>query len=848
VNILAKYAWFEIKNQKKFVTLFVFNIVIGLLGPIFVENFKGAFSGLVESKSRILLGGDFSVSSRLNINPEIIRGIEKDLKSKKYIEEITLFSMVKGKKVPRLVQVKTLSTDFPFYGKILLEDGRVWPFVDDLFNQGKSIFIYPELKLQLGVEKGDILKIGNSEYQIAGFIKSDAGQIFQTAAMAPKIYMSRTGLNKSDLIQKGSTKTLKYTFKSPLSELSIKDIKQKWNKKIKGSGIRLRTASDAGENIGRVVNYLNDFLGLVSLVAIFLSSLGLFYLYSNFLASKRKDMAIYYCIGMKGKNIFKLYYCHLFFLATIGVILSVLLGGSLFLIIGKQLESIFTIAPSTWVNYRGVMLASLMGFVGTPLLSLPLLYPLINYKPDGLFQESSGKLPGFNWRHLWTFVPFFVFCFLLSLYFSNSIIIGSSFFVGFIFILSFFYPVLNYLISKMEFIRTKKLYLNLSLKYFGRFKRMSSLILVSLLMGSLLVVLIPQLEYGLQGELRTNKKSELPSLFLFDVQPDQVEELNSFIEMQDTKILTLSPMVRGKVTKLNDVVFNKKDDSPSFMDTREEQRSRMFRNRSVNLSYRSGLDKSEKIIEGRAFEGEFRNGMPEISLEKRYAKRMGLKVGDEMDFEIFHMPIKAKVVSLRSVRWTSFLPNFFIQFQPGVLEDAPKTFLGAIPSMANEKRNILQEKLFEKFPNVSVVDISQLVERISLFLSQMTLALKSMAFMTFMAGIMVLFSITQHQLIKRQKDILHLKILGVSNTDLKKMILSEFALIGFLGSSLGVVLSLATGYGLSHYLFDGIWEVGTLRIIGPIVFITSLCLLLSHFASRTILIQRPETVIGDGLS
>lgn len=848
VNTLAKYAWYEIKNQKRFVALFVFNIVVGLLGPIFVENFKGAFSGLVESKSRVLLGGDFSVSSRLNINSNIINGIKEDLNADKVVEEITLFSMVKGKKVPRLVQIKTLSYDFPFYGNIEFEDGRLWPFVDDVFNQGRTIFVYPELKLQLGVDKGDYLKIGKSEYQIAGFIKSDAGQIFQTAAMAPRIYMSKIGLNQSELIQKGSTKTLKYTFSSTLPESRVKQIKNKWNNKIKGTGIKLRTASEAGENIGRVINYLNDFLGLVSLVAIFLSSLGLFYLYSNFLSSKQKDMGIYFCLGMKGKDIFKLYYYHLLFLATLGVIISVILGGGLFLILGKQLEELFTIVPSTWINYRGVILAALMGLIGTPLLSFPLLYPLLRYRPDSLFQESSGKVQITQIKHLWTFIPFLIFCYSLSIYFSHSLIIGSAFFVGFALILSIFYPASYFCISKLEHLKFKKLFINLGLKYFVRFKKMSSLILVSLLMGALLVVLIPQLEHGLQGELQTKNKSELPSLFLFDVQSEQVDELRAFIADQKTSILTLSPMVRGKITKVNNVLFNKKDETPSFMDTREEQRSRRFRNRTVNLSYRSDLDKSEKIIKGRAFNGVFKEGIAEISLEKRYAKRMGLKIGDEVDFEIFHMPIKGKVVSLRSVRWTSFLPNFFIQFQPGVLEDAPKTYLGAIPSLENEKRNHLQELLFERFPNISVVDISQLVQRITSFLSQMALALKSMAFMTFLAGIMVLFSITQHQLKKRQKDILHLKILGVSNNELKKMILTEFGMIGFLGSTLGVCLSLIVGYVLSDYLFDGVWDVGPLRTLGPIVIITLLCFFLSYLAARSILHKRAETVIGDGLS
>ena len=284
------------------------------------------------------------------------------------------------------------------------------------------------------------------------------------------------------------------------------------------------------------------------------------------------------------------------------------------------------------------------------------------------------------------------------------------------------------------------------------------------------------------------------------------------------------------------------------MESREDERARRFRSRGINVSYRDGLGRGEKIIAGKDFSGDYKEGIPEVSLEKRYAKRMGLKIGDEIEFEFFSMPVQGKVISLRAVQWTTFLPNFFIQFQPGVLEDAPKIFLGAVPSLEDGERIELQEKLFNKFPNISVIDISQLVEKITGFLGQMGLALKAMAMMTFLAGIMVLFSITQHQLKKRQKDILHLKILGIPSRTLQKMIFLEFSLLGFIGSSIGAVLCLIASFIVSNTLFDGIWELDWLRIAGPVILITALCLFLSYTASRSVLKQRPEAILGDGIS
>ena len=126
----------------------------------------------------------------------------------------------------------------------------------------------------------------------------------------------------------------------------------------------------------------------------------------------------------------------------------------------------------------------------------------------------------------------------------------------------------------------------------------------------------------------------------------------------------------------------------------DEQRRNAFRTRSFNLSYRNHLLESEQLLEGRPFSGPYdaQSGKPaEISVEHKYAEALGLSIGDTMGIEVAGIPIDAVVVNLRRVKWTSFQPNFFVQMQPGVLDQAPKTFLGTLHHLSDNKKQRVQK-------------------------------------------------------------------------------------------------------------------------------------------------------------
>ena len=172
-------------------------------------------------------------------------------------------------------------------------------------------------------------------------------------------------------------------------------------------------------------------------------------------------------------------------------------------------------------------------------------------------------------------------------------------------------------------------------------------------------------------------KDERPSLFLFDIQPEQVEPLQAFMDSSLARIQNMSPLIGARLLKIKGESVNVEVEGFG----REAERARHFRNRTLNLSARAELNSSEKLVSGRDFSGVYDakvSTVVEASLEVRYAQRLGLELGDHFTVDILGMEVEARVINLRKVRWTSFQPNFFVVLQPGLLEDAPRTYLASI--------------------------------------------------------------------------------------------------------------------------------------------------------------------------
>jgi putative ABC transport system permease protein len=371
------------------------------------------------------------------------------------------------------------------------------------------------------------------------------------------------------------------------------------------------------------------------------------------------------------------------------------------------------------------------------------------------------------------------------------------------------------------------------MRYLNRYRISTVSIFLSLLLGSMLLNLVPMLQQSIQAEITLGESSKLPSLFLFDIQDEQVAQLKSFFK--ETPLIGLSPFIRGRISKINDEAVEVETEDAM---TREGQREQRFRNRGTNLSYRDELTESETLLEGKPFPGAYdekRDGLPLISIENRYAQRLGIKLGDKLEFSILGVPLLGQVSNVRKVRWTSFIPNFFLQFQSGVLDDAPKTWLASVPQMGKDKIMTLQNKLYESFPNISAVDISRVVKKILDVMRQMGWALKAMSFLCLSVGFFVLYSLASHQMNARKMDMVLLKVIGMGERQLRTMVVREFMGIGFFASFLGAGFGILVSYIVTHLFFDGLWQISLFWPIGSILVVCVLCYFTAWLASAKVL-------------
>jgi putative ABC transport system permease protein len=400
------------------------------------------------------------------------------------------------------------------------------------------------------------------------------------------------------------------------------------------------------------------------------------------------------------------------------------------------------------------------------LVGLPFLAQIRQLSPALLLKGDYAQVEFSTVRFLVYSLPALLALWGLSIWQAHSLVVGSSFLAA---LLATAVALVGVAIVLLRVLRSlsnvsKTVSMKFAMKDMAAHSWTSISCFLAIGLGAVLINLVPQVRASLQQELTAPETTNLPSLFMFDIQEPQVDKIRTVTTEQDVELKQLSPMVRARLISVNDEPFDKGKGAGEGL-SREEQREMRFRNRGFNLSYRDGLSSSESLFAGELFSGEFVEAdqeLPYVSVERRFADRLGLKIGDVMEFDVESIAVKGIIRNLRSVRWTTFQPNFFIQFQPGVLELAPKTFIAVTESLSEERKASLQKAIVEAAPNVSMIDVSRLVERITEIISQMSVALFAMAVLCFFAGFVVIYSIAQHQAEKQRWQMGLLKVLGSS--------------------------------------------------------------------------------------
>ncbi|MBL7546224.1 MAG: hypothetical protein JNL11_20555 [Bdellovibrionaceae bacterium] len=799
--MIIKLAFKELFVKWKWSLIFIFNLAFGFIGFTTVLSFQNAIEENAKANSKQILSADLAISSRKKIPDSEITKTENYLAKNKINYTRTkvteFFAMVTSGTRSHLVLVKAIDNLYPLYGELILTRSTIQNHSPKPIFDGPSIWAYSELQGILGVEIGSTLKLGSLDLKVDDFITKDATQTFRLASLAPRIFIDSTWLEKSKLITFGSTFTEAYLYKFDTD--SAANIQKDLFALINDPAIQIDTPTTASEDSARQLGFLTDFLNLVALVAILLAGLGASYLYQVFARKKVKDFAIFKILGLSYVSLVKIYILQLIVLSFLVCVVSYIGSLSFLPFLQWILSSLVTQTLDVQIPVYVVGLTLALTFIASLIVVGPSIQALNKVPPGLLFKDDNNEIFKSS-KNIFSFVVALCLMGFLTLLLTRSLMMTSIFIISIAGLAALFYAVGNGIIFLLGKLPIRFWVYKYAIKSLQRRKSTSLVLFSTIGTAILLLNLLPQLKHSLKDEFLTKGNSQLPSLFLFDIQDEQIDPLRTLIKQNNKDISQLSPIVRSRIIKINDTPYERKVDFSAFK-TREEERDARSRNRGVNLTYRDHLSSSETLTDGIPL-SEYKGELPGLSLEERYAGRMGIKLGDIIEFDIQGVEIKGKVINFRKVKWASFQPNFFISFGSGVLDDAPKTSIGIVNGLNDAEVASIISQVTKNLPNVSVIDVRQLIKDLLRVSDQMTLSLELMAYLSLITGFIVLISLISIQLQDRRWEINLFKILGSPNSSINLNLLFEYGVVVLFSVVLGISFSFLVSFLTLKFTFD----------------------------------------------
>ena len=826
--LILELVYKALYRSKSFSFIFIVNFSLAIAALSYLQFFKGSMESSLDTRAKSLLGADLVVSSRFPITPEQEEEIQIKLPQLNgFTQGVSTVSMIASTTRARLMEVVKINEGYPYYGGLVFKDKSVYP-KGEVLPKANEVWVYQEVLDLLDLKLEEQIKIGKEHFVIKKIIETDTLKTINFSGFMPKIYISEEGLDKSELLQFGSTAsyTLNYLFKDNLDNDQLEVIEDGLEKNIDQS-MRVFSPNDGTDRLLRVLNFITNFLSLVSLVSFFLGLVGLVYLYSGFLRKHQKDIIVLSDMGLSKSSLTMTYLLHLFVLITISsiIVFSLITISAQFL--GPLMQKLVDFDFDFSLDYYFLLKSSLILLILSLSIGLPLILPLLQREK----QHFSKILLGF--------IPFLTILLLLSHFVSPAKNVGFSFAVVMLILIIIFFAMGSIILKRLDFSGyLENLSLSLAFKNITRQKKTSLTLFTAIVLCTTFFSLIPQIGSSLSNAL-TLSVDERPRFFVIDAKEEQLKDLAAQVNTMGGRLENVSPMIRGRIVKVNDVDFI--DHAKSYGDER-------LKNSTVNLSYRANIKQSEQIIEGREFSGSYNSkdfSKPiEVSVEKRYANSRGIKLGDHLVFDILGLELEAVIVNIRRVKWSEFVPNFFLILQEGALEDAPKTVLATISSGDYDAQQMLL-KLSDLFPSLTVIDVKNLFESFLKLVKNVTAITDKMSLYSIIVGLLMSFIIIQYQMNLQKNNILRLKMIGVNNKTIRNSFLIEFGLISLGASILGIVLGSISSYVISTLLFNSYWDFRPDVLLLYFFFIPILTILIVSFFTSRMIHQKENVLFGE---
>ena len=735
------------------------------------------FQRSIQQQASIVLGAEMVFRSGAPIDEEYIETANQmDIKTAKTISFLTMALSDEGN---ILASVKAVSSTYPLMGdvEVIMGDESI-PNFD--MKQPITSRVWAEQKIleALNIKVGETITLGNMNFKVSAMLVDFPDRSTGFLSFSPTIIVNELDLEKMGVIQAGSRVVYRQLYSGETSKLEA------FLTKVEGNmdEVRIQRVSDIEGQLGNSVTESSQFANLAALFTILIT------LVSSMIAARRYakrhllNTTLMKVFGASKKFILWAQISQLAMLILISTLIGCLLGFSIQALLESILSPIINRElppPSTKPVWLGFLTAGciVIASCGPYLRILGLIEPIRLLRKEETQGSKSEAL-----IYLFSFGFFSLFLLFL---FGDPRLVGSILFalLGLIILLAAIGYLLIYSIKLSPVFGGYGWLMGLR----NLSKRASENLLQVIVFGVSLTFLIVLAETrsDLVNTWRSSLDQDTPNYFFFNIQDYQLDEVQSFFDKELEVNPKFTPLIRGRL-----IGASTSDGSPIDAEGMMQRES--------NLTWFNKLPDNNSIKDG-SWWSEEDDQDAFISVDAQAAKSMGIKIGDQLQFNVAGENFTVTIKNLREIEWESFSPNFFFVLSPGIAKDLPQSY---ITSLNVDNTSVAIDEFIERFPTITSVDLEAALDQIRTVIDSASTAVQYIFILSLLAGVLTLTASIFSTVEERNKENAVMKAMGAKQSDILQIALAEFGALGLVAS----ITSLFVAIGFSAYISIQIFE------------------------------------------
>jgi len=807
-SLPLRFALRELRGGLRGFYVFIACIALGVMTISGVGSVAASLSDGLAREGRTLLGGDvaFSLFQREAKPDEIAFLRERG--------EVSVTASLRGMARAAdgrlaLVEIKAVEASYPMLGQLSLEPNMP---VTDLLAERDGAFgaaADQTLLTRLDLKLGDRVNVGSATFQIRSLDKGEPDKLAGGLGFGPRFLVSEAGLRATQLIQPGSLVRWNYRVKLPNdvnSDRNTTQLVDDTRQALPQAGWEVRSRDNASPQLERTISRFTQFLTLVGLAALLVGGVGVANAVKSHIDRRRDVIATFKAVGATGGDVFAIYLTQVMGLAVIGSILGLVAGAALPFAIVDLFGKVLPLPVEPALHVDELALSLVYGLLTALAFGLWPLGRVRDVPVAALFRETVS-VPAHRprWPHLLWMAAVIAVLIAVIIGLAYDKRVATVFVVSAIAVFILLRAIAAILMALARRLpRARMTMLRLAITNIYRPGALTPSVVMSLGLGLVVLVTITQIDGNLRRQFMAALPEHAPSFYFIDIPSTEADRFTAFLRQTSPgSTVEEVPMLRGRIVAARDV---KAEDLHPSTDSEWVLQS------DRGLTSTGEIPKGSKIVEGEWWGADY-NGPPLVSIEKKIADGLKLKVGDDIVVNVLGRDISAKIGNMRTVDWQGLGINFVLVFSPNAFRGAPRTHIATLteahPNAGSDAAIV--KSVANAFPTVTSVRVREALETIGTVVTNLVLAIRGASAITLISALLVLGGALAAGHRHRVYDAVILKTLGATRVSLLGAYAVEYLLIGFATAIFGVIAGSIAAWLIVTRLMtlSFVWQAGS---------------------------------------